>query len=87
MIDDTIFQILPGMDPQKLVTYEEKVFKNFMTNLKTIESKLVKDEYEVPSVEERKKNLPSKGLDKLRAVTHSIGATSALLGGIMPSPS
>jgi hypothetical protein len=53
MIDDTIFQVIPQMEMQKLINYEQSQFKNFLTNLKTKESKLVKDEYEVPSTEER----------------------------------
>lgn len=72
MIDDTLFHILPNVEFQKLIAFEEKQFKSLLSNLKTKESKLDKQEHEVPSAEERHKVAKTKGMDKFRAATNTI---------------
>ena len=48
MIDDTIFNIGSYSEASKLLDYEEKIFKQFKSNVKTKFSKLVKNEQYVP---------------------------------------
>jgi hypothetical protein len=80
MIDDTLFSILPNADFQKLINYEKRQFKTFMTNLKTKESKLVKDEYEVPTAKERQNLIKAKGIDRLKTTGNTVAAANSIMG-------
>jgi hypothetical protein len=80
MIDDTLFSIMPNVEFQKLINYEERQFKIFMTNLKTKESKLLKDEYEVPTAEERQKLIKAKGIERLKTEGNTLAAEKTIMG-------
>ena len=53
MIDDTLFNCLGSEDMKKLIDYEDMVFRNLESNIKTIQSKLQKKAYVLPSKEHR----------------------------------
>ena len=55
MIDDTLFTVTTNIEFKRLLEYEQTTFKNLMTNVKTLSSKLVKDECLVPSQEDRER--------------------------------
>ena len=81
MIDDTMLNVLGNIEQQKLLQYEEKTFKTLMTNLRTKESKLIKNEFYAPTAEDRAKSKTNKNMEKLRVITHAIGATATMIAG------
>jgi hypothetical protein len=66
MIDDTLLSVVESLDVPKLIAFENATFKNFMTNIKTKESKLAKDKYYLPSKEQRERQALNWQNEKLK---------------------
>ena len=56
-IGDTLFNVLSPVEMQKLLNYEQNIFERLKLNLRTIESKLFKQDHYVPSHDERERLL------------------------------
>ena len=78
MIDDTLFTVTTNIEFKRLLEYEQTTFKNLMTNVKTLSSKLVKDECLVPSQEDRERVQRERNHQATQRMLSSHGGGSRL---------
>lgn len=65
MIDETLIGVVGSLDVAKLIAYEDTAFKSFISNIKTKQSKLAKDQYYLPSKDQRQKLAVARETERL----------------------